>query len=80
MVRYSRFSDRIKFKKPAFLNDEIEIRGTIIELGAVKLVLQMEVVANPDKECQKVVEGIFTFVELDNNMRPTRIHYPSHSD
>ena len=73
-------ADKIKFKKPAFLNDEIEIRGTIIELGAVKLVLQMEVVVNPDKECQKVVEGIFTFVELDNNMRPTRIHYPSHSD
>lgn len=77
---FTAYADKIKFKKPAFLNDEIEIRGTIKELGGVKLVLQMEVVANPDKECQKVVEGIFTFVELDNNMRPTRIHYPSHSN
>lgn len=77
---FTAYADKIKFKKPAFLNDEIEIRGTIKELGGVKLVLLMEVVANPDKECQKVVEGIFTFVELDNNMRPTRIHYPSHSN
>ena len=74
---FTAYVDKIKFKKPAFLGEVIEIRGCIKELGAVKLILQLEVVADPDMECRKIVEGLFTFVELDDKMRPTRIHYPT---
>lgn len=73
---FTAYADKIKFKTPAFLGEEVEIRGTIKELGAVKLILLMEVVANPDNECRKIVEGTFSFIEMDEKMKPTRIHYP----
>lgn len=73
---FTAYADKIKFKSPAFLGELVEVNGSIKELGGVKLTLKLEVIANPDGDRRKVVEGDFTFVELDENMRPTRIHYP----
>ncbi len=75
---YTLTADKIKFLKPAYLNEIIEVKSEPLELGAVKLSLQLTAIADPDGENRRTIAtGIFTFVQVDEaTHRPQRISYP----
>lgn len=71
-------ADKIKFLKPAFLGETIEVSAEVEELGMVRMVIKTKVIADPDGPNRRdVLTGYFTFVHLDENYRPKPISYPT---
>ena len=71
-------ADKIKFLKPAFQGEVVEVKAEVENLGAIRLVVKTTVTADPDGPNRRdVLTGYFTFVQLDENYRPRPIHYPS---
>lgn len=70
-------TENINFLKPIPPNSIIEIIGKIEKAGAVKLKIRVEIYSEEmyGSNREKVVEGIFVFAALDDNMKPKRIDY-----
>lgn len=68
--------DKIKFIKPVFLHETVEVLAQPYELGPVKLVLQLTLTADPNGPNRRTaITGLFTFVQVDEQYRPHRIQY-----
>ena len=69
-------ADKIRFHKPAYLGETIEVVAKPLDLGPVKLVMALTATADPDGENRRVIlTGVYTFVQLDGKGRPQRISY-----
>lgn len=74
---YTAAADKIRFRSPAFLGETIEVKAEPLELGPVKLIVKLSVVADPDGPQRRVaLTGVYTYVQLDEQRRPHRITYP----
>ncbi len=75
---YTFTADKIKFIKPVFLNETVEVTGEPIELGAVKLSVKVTIIADPNGPNRRTaLTGIFTFVQLNEEHQPEMIEYIS---
>lgn len=69
-------ADKIKFLKPVFPGETVEVVSEVEEKGAVKLLLRLTVWADPDGEQRrKALTGVFTFIATDDKFRPVRLKY-----
>lgn len=69
-------ADKIRFHKPAYLGETIEVVARPLDLGPVKMVLELTAIADPDgAERRTILTGLYTFVQLDEKGRPHRISY-----
>lgn len=73
---YTFSADKIKFIKPVFLGEVVEVVASPLEKGPVKLLIALTLVADPDGENRReAMTGVFTFVHADENHHAGRIHY-----
>ena len=70
-------TENIYFLKTVHPNSIVEIVGKIEKAGAVKLRVKVEIYAEEmyGQNREKVVESVFVFAALDDNMKPKRIDY-----
>lgn len=70
-------TENIQFLKAVHPDSIIEVVGRVEDAGAVKLKVKVEVYAEEmyGRERDKVIESIFVFAVLDDNMKPKRIDY-----
>lgn len=75
-IMYTSSADKIKFMKPVFLGEVVEVRAEPLEKGPVRLFIKLTVIADPDGvDRREAVTGIYTFVHVDENHRVKRIGY-----
>lgn len=69
-------SDRIDFKKPIPAGTIIELVGRVTYLGSTSLKVKVDIYIEQMYEDQreKAVSGEFTFVAIDDNKVPVKIH------
>ncbi len=67
--------DRIDFKTPIPAGTLIELRGCVESIGKTSLKVKVNVFLEQMHEDtrDKAIEGIFTFVAIDENMKPEKI-------
>ena len=69
-------ADKIRFRSAVLLGETVEVIARPLELGPVKLLVSLTVVADPDGPNRRTaLTGIYTFVQVDEQMRPHRITY-----
>lgn len=69
-------ADKIRFRSPGYLGETIEVVAKPVELGPVKMIMELTAVADPDGEKRRVIlTGLYTFIQLDGKGRPHRIEY-----
>lgn len=69
-------ADKIRFRSAVLLGETVEVTARPLELGPVKLQVSLTVVADPDGPNRRTaLTGIYTFVQVDEQMRPRRITY-----
>ena len=74
-------ADNIKFLKPAFEGELVEVKGEPVDLGPVKMKVLLTATADPDGQNRRdILTGNFTFIQIDENLRPRRINYPLSCD
>lgn len=67
--------DSMSFISPVHVGDFICCYAKIIQVGRTSLKIKIETWAvGPDEDRHQVTEGVFTFVAIDKNGRPTPIH------
>jgi acyl-CoA hydrolase len=68
-------SDRIDFKTPIPAGTIVELVGRVIKVGNTSLQVQVSVYLEQmyREERKKAIEGTFTFVAIDDNMKPVKI-------
>jgi acyl-CoA thioesterase YciA len=68
--------DGMNFHKPVFVGDEVSFYSTVRKTGRTSISIHVEAWARqrhkPD-EVRRVTEGLFTYVALDENRKPTEI-------
>lgn len=67
--------DSMKFHKHVSVGDELSIYTDIVRVGNTSLTIRVESWARR-KECGeyvKVTEGLFTFVKIDQDRKPTQV-------
>ena len=69
--------DKMIFKKPIKVGDIVEIYGKINKIGNTSIMINLEVhTTNMETgEKQKVTEGIFKYVKIDKDQKPTKINF-----
>lgn len=74
---YTVNTENICFLKTVHPGSIIEVVGRVENVGAVKLKVKVEIYAEQmyGNIREKVVEGVFVFAALDDNLRPKRIDY-----
>lgn len=67
--------EAMKFIAPVKVGDILCIYGEVIRVGTTSLAVDLEawVLRGREKAREKVTEGVFTFVALDENGRPTPV-------
>jgi acyl-CoA thioesterase YciA len=67
--------DKMNFHLPVFVGDVVSCRGEIIKKGKTSIQLKIEVwvIRKFETETLKVTEGIFSYVKVDLNRKPTLI-------
>jgi len=67
--------DSMSFKKPVFVGDMVSIYTEVVRQGRTSITLKIESWAHRrrSKKLEKVTEGMFTFVTIDKNGKPTPI-------
>ncbi|PWJ44271.1 acyl-CoA thioesterase [Sediminitomix flava] len=67
----------IKFLKAVTQDSIVEVVGKVIDAGAVKLKVQMEIYVEDmySRKREKAIESEFVFACLDENNKPKRIDY-----
>lgn len=69
-------SDRIDFSKPIPAGTIVELIGRVSKIGNTSLDVKVEIYIEQmysDKR-EKAISGTFTFVALDENKKPVKIH------
>jgi len=70
-------TENIRFLKAVNPDSIVEVIGTVVDIGTVRLKIKVEIYAEEmysDKR-YKAVEGIFVFVSLDDKKQVKRINY-----
>ena len=69
--------DKMIFKKPVKVGDIIEIMGKINKIRNTSISIDLEVYATNMEtgNKQKVTEGLFKYVKIDKEQKPTKIHF-----
>lgn len=67
--------DSLSFHNPVFVGDEVSCYGIITKIGrtSIKVQVDMWVRRHDTGESHRVTEGLFTFVAIDQNRKPTPI-------
>lgn len=67
--------DAMSFKKPVFIGDLVSIHTEVVRQGRTSITLKVESWAQRRKSAkqEKVTEGYFTFVQVDENHKPIEI-------
>ena len=74
---YTSSTENIRFLKAVNPDSIVEVIGTVVDTGAVRLKIKVEIYAEEmySDERYKAVEGVFVFVSLDENKQLKRIKY-----
>lgn len=64
--------EAMSFHKPVFVGDEVSCYARVEKIGRTSITIHVESWARPRlaTEAQKVTEGKFTYVAIDENRRP----------
>ena len=67
--------ERMEFITPIHLRDVISVFAEVERVGRTSMAIRIEVIATRDRGATdiKVTEGLFTFVALDEQHRPTPV-------
>ena len=62
----------MEFIAPVLLQDIVSVYARVERIGRTSIAIRIEVIASRDRGTrqEKVTEGLFTFVALDENHRP----------
>ena len=65
----------MSFHRPVFVGDEVSCYAKILKVGRTSLTVQIEAFARRDRsgKAVKVTEGIFTYVAVDAESKPTPV-------
>jgi acyl-CoA hydrolase len=76
---YTVSSEKIKFLKPVHPSSIIEIVGRIDKIKGIRVFVKVEIYAEEmyGTNREKVVEGTFVFVALDENRKPKHLCFNS---
>jgi len=68
-------SDRIDFKYPIPAGTFVELVGQVVKVGNTSLQVRVSVYLERmyDESRQKAIEGLFTFVAIDDEMKPVTV-------
>ncbi len=68
-------SDRIDFKHPIPAGTFVELVGQVVKVGNTSLQVRVTVYLEQmyDESRKKAIEGLFTFVAIDENMQPVPV-------
>jgi len=68
-------SDRIEFKTPIPAGTFVELVGQVVKVGNTSLQVRVTVYLEQmyDEHRQKAIEGLFTFVAIDEDMQPVSV-------
>ena len=68
-------SDRIDFKHPIPAGTFVELVGQVVKVGNTSLQVRVTVYLEQmyDESRKKAIEGLFTFVAVDENMQPVSV-------
>jgi len=68
-------SDRIDFKHPIPAGTFVELVGQVVKVGNTSIQVRVSVFLERmyDEYREKAIEGIFTFVAIDDEMRPVAV-------
>jgi acyl-CoA hydrolase len=68
-------SDRIDFKHPIPSGTFVELVGQVVKVGNTSLQVRVTVYLEQmyDESREKAIEGLFTFVAIDDNMQPVPV-------
>lgn len=68
-------SDRIDFKHPIPAGTFVELVGRVVKVGNTSLQVRVSVYLERmyDESRQKAIEGLFTFVAIDEEMKPVAV-------
>jgi len=68
-------SDRIDFKHPIPAGTFVELVGQVVKVGNTSLQIRVTVYLEQmyDESRKKAIEGLFTFVAVDENMQPVAV-------
>lgn len=69
--------DGMSFIKPVIVGDTVACYADVAKRGTTSVAIQLEVwvVRRSDQSHHKVTQGLFTFVAIDENGRPTPIKW-----
>lgn len=69
-------SDRIDFKTPIPAGTFVELVGRVVKVGNTSIQVQVTVYLEQmyDTTHEKAIEGLFTFVAVDDDMRPIQVN------
>ena len=65
------------FIKPVFVGDLVSIYADIVHIGSTSIRIALDVMAEHGRgkeSAEKVAEAVITYVSLDGNKRPKKIH------
>lgn len=67
--------NKLKYSAPVKAGDIIEISGTVINSGSVKITVKVEISKEDhlSGERQKAIDAEFIFAPIDENHRPVRV-------
>ncbi|HEX5182433.1 MAG TPA: acyl-CoA thioesterase [Allosphingosinicella sp.] len=70
--------EAMEFIAPVLLQDIVSVYARIERIGRTSIAIRIEVIASRDRGArqEKVTEGLFTFVALDQNHRPRPVKRP----
>jgi acyl-CoA hydrolase len=72
-------TDKINFKHSIPFGTIVEIVGKVVEVGNVKLVVQIEIFVEQmyRDERKKAIEGRFTFAAINDEHKPIKLNLPT---
>ena len=67
--------DGMEFHRPVFVGDEVTLYASIERVGSTSIRIRVEAWrrARFESACERVTEGVFTFVAIDEERRPRRV-------
>lgn len=72
----TRFMDKVEFKKPVLVNDDVICYGRVLKIGNTSVTVRVEVEVDRAGEIVPVTSCDMVFVALDDNGKPTPVRGP----
>lgn len=66
--------DKMKFVKPVFIGDQVKIYTSVNKIGNTSITIDIEAFAVNIDKCELVTNGLFTFVNIDQDRKPCKIN------